>query len=69
MHRACSTYPFGTSVEEMRGAGFAGSWPPFLVEAQTKVRSRVMQLNHGGAQLVTVTVTEGGLCRKLECTG
>ena len=23
MHRACSTYPFGTSVEEMRGAGFA----------------------------------------------
>ena len=30
MHRACSTYPFGTSVEEMRGAGFAGSWPPFI---------------------------------------
>ena len=29
------------------------------VEAQTKVRSRVMLLNHGGARLVA----EGGLCR------
>lgn len=35
------------------------------VEAQTKGRSRVMMLNHGCARLVT----EGGLCRKLECTG
>ena len=40
------------------------------VEAQTKIRSQVMLLTHGGGRPARDRdQTEGVLCRKLECTG